>query len=849
MRGGKKDEKMKASEADKKLTERTTDGLAGKYSSVAADSSKTGKEREAAMLFSVAEEHIDDDEDYDEALRAANEALELFRTMKNAQGVSDTLRLIFLALMGKAEVYGWTERGDPNKNLVGQTVEQLKKRTDEELKNFKTNGDKRGEACVLLSLAEFYWRERNQKSRDDAIQKATQAEKLFREVGDKKLQASALQVLIGISLKKHNVDEALKQCEQALAIFRELGVKKDEAATLHMLAVCQLCNEKFHDAVASAQQALQVFRDLGIKKFIAFELFCLADWHIHQNKSTDALPLARESVALFQELDFSKGWQAGAADLVVQAQIGKGDKKQALKIAQDELERFQENGDKRSEVFARNSLLQAHLARSNPVDALLEAENSLEICRELQDKRWESHMLNNVAGVHLINRSFDQASSAAKEAQQLAQQNRDKADEARVLQTMNDVHVAQNDYSMAHQVSTSQREIYQGLGDKHGEGCSLLSMACALGNQEKVDQAMTCAKEAQEIFQNLGAKRGEGGAWQTMVQLHLAREMNDLALQASQKMQAIFDECDDKKLQVQGLTTTVGVHLAMQDHEQALTIAMQARVLAKKSESKVLEAEMLIQLSNVHSQKISKQLKDSPGEEIGRVALDNAMKPSKDAVLLARKSGEKNLIAHATYTMGQMHLVQGRAQDSLKAADDSARLFRTVGDVGGEGAAVVLSGEVHYACRELLLAKDAANRAMSLGQAAGDGTTQYRAQQLLERIQKAELQSQPQMQQQQQLGDVAQAEQQSSAQAPQKPGLDRVVVTKFVKETLDQSLGTDEAVDLDTPLMEAGLDSLSMVAFRNALQKESGIPMPASVMFDYPTMAGLISHVVESSKQ
>ena len=79
-------------------------------------------------------------------------------------------------------------------------------------------------------------------------------------------------------------------------------------------------------------------------------------------------------------------------------------------------------------------------------------------------------------------------------------------------------------------------------------------------------------------------------------------------------------------------------------------------------------------------------------------------------------------------------------------------------------------------------------------------------------------------------------------------GLDFKVVQEMVKSTLLASIGSDEAVDMDTPLMEAGMDSLSMVAFRNQLQKESGIKMPSSIMFDYPTMSGLVSHLVEASK-
>jgi acyl carrier protein len=65
----------------------------------------------------------------------------------------------------------------------------------------------------------------------------------------------------------------------------------------------------------------------------------------------------------------------------------------------------------------------------------------------------------------------------------------------------------------------------------------------------------------------------------------------------------------------------------------------------------------------------------------------------------------------------------------------------------------------------------------------------------------------------------------------------------MVHEAVAAVLGPD--VNPDEPLMASGLDSLGAVELRNALQAQIGSELPATLLFDYPSINAVTGFLAE----
>merc|ERR1719446_678525 len=85
--------------------------------------------------------------------------------------------------------------------------------------------------------------------------------------------------------------------------------------------------------------------------------------------------------------------------------------------------------------------------------------------------------------------------------------------------------------------------------------------------------------------------------------------------------------------------------------------------------------------------------------------------------------------------------------------------------------------------------------------------------------------------------------------APQQKGLSREMVQQVVTDAVKQIVGGDEDISGDVALMDAGMDSLSALSFRQGLAQQTGLKLPSSFVFDYPTLKEVTNRIVEISQE
>merc|ERR1712203_502052 len=69
-----------------------------------------------------------------------------------------------------------------------------------------------------------------------------------------------------------------------------------------------------------------------------------------------------------------------------------------------------------------------------------------------------------------------------------------------------------------------------------------------------------------------------------------------------------------------------------------------------------------------------------------------------------------------------------------------------------------------------------------------------------------------------------------------KKGLDPDFVRKQLMAFVKDVMATDDELELDSPFMEAGMDSLSSVSLMSMVAKEFQMALSPSLVFDFPTV-------------
>mmetsp|Transcript_19966 Transcript_19966/g.37647 ORF Transcript_19966/g.37647 Transcript_19966/m.37647 type:complete len:746 (+) Transcript_19966:59-2296(+) len=728
--------------------------------------------------------------------------------------------------------------------------------------NLKDSGDKKGAACTMLAVADMD--ACKAKDLDKALASAEQALETFQDVGDKKMEASTQLVLASIYFQKTRTEDAHGASKSAMDIFKGMGDKSGEAKACHSMALSYSIAEDYEDAVKSAKKALAIYLGMGDKKSAAFELKTMASWYMKCDKPFKAFPKAKEALALIRDAGDDPRAEAVALQMACEALCKDNAPKKALKLAQEGLDKFRAAGDKLAIASGLEALLHTYVLTDSPGEALEAAEEAMDLVKSLKDKRLEMDLLHSVCKAKLKNDDKAEAVEAMKQAAAIAKDLDDPCEEADAMKTMasilKDDPDAMND---ALEACADAKALYRAAGCTAKEAEMCLYTA-DLHSMRGSDQIMSEASEAQELYAEIEDASGEAMALGVIAKFQLAKMDYADALDAAESAVELYKQTGQKKGQASAMKDMAQALMNLdsdskgEDEEEeeedsgttAESTLLEALALSKEVGAKSLEAAINCMLCQVYIKSMAKEDITGMLPQSFQATQAKARKASQEALTLAGKGGDKAVRASALFWRSEVLIWCFRGGEALGAAIEAEKVFAATGDVRGQAHSKVLMADLTLMVGKKDEASKLADAALELATSNPSAAdAEAAARNVIAKIEEAS--KAPVIAQVAAVADVGPAVAAAAASVTEvavSKKIDKTAATKKIMDLAAQVIAGDEGdLHADVPFMEAGIDSLGSVQLVTDVGREFGLNLGPSVVFDYPTVAQLVDHVIEES--
>ncbi len=314
------------------------------------------------------------------------------------------------------------------------------------------------EAARLLELSETR----------PAQEQYRRALSLWREAGDRRGEARALEGLGRVHRLLGENETARQVLEQALPIFLDLADRSGEASTRNLLCLLLLRQGEWPEALACYAPVLELARRLAAAELEADVLSNLGGVHSNLGEAEPAAARYREALAVHR----------AAGNLFGEGRV-------------------------------LNNLAFLHQSLGELEEALLFYGRALGIFRRAENRYWRARTLNNLGFAHLGLGDPERARSYLLEALPLRREVADAPGEATTLRNLGRAAHRLGDASAARDFYRQALEKSQSLGDRRGQATALRLLGEATDALGDPRRALSYLDRSLELQRAIGDRREE----------------------------------------------------------------------------------------------------------------------------------------------------------------------------------------------------------------------------------------------------------------------------------------------------------------------------------------------------
>ncbi len=380
---------------------------------------------------------------------------------------------------------------------------------EQALEIYREIKDRNGEASSLMIVGNAY---RRLKQYSRAIEYYQQSLAIYRTivVEDRKNAHNGEAVALGNlgntykSLRQYA--KAIEYYQQSLAIQKDIGNHRGEVVSLYNLGNTYEALGQDTEAIEYYQQSLEIYKVIGDRSGGAATFFRLGNAYISLGQYTKAIEYLQQSLAISKEIGYLRG-EGSALTALGTTYTFLGQYAKAIVLHQQALAIYKEIGDGGGQGSALTNLGSTYLNLGLYTKAIEYYQQSLEILKQIGDPMKGAEPLRGLGSVYMNLGQHSKAIEYYQQAFSIYKDIGDREGEGSSLGNLGIIYDKLGQYTKAIEYYQQALSIHRNLSNRRWEALSLTNLGLAyknLGLYPEAEQNLLAAIEVLETLrQNL----------------------------------------------------------------------------------------------------------------------------------------------------------------------------------------------------------------------------------------------------------------------------------------------------------------------------------------------------------
>jgi CHAT domain-containing protein/Tfp pilus assembly protein PilF len=462
-----------------------------------------------------------------EALQSWEQALQIYREIKNRKGEANSLGNLglayqFLGQYPKAIEYLQQQlaiaeeiddrQGEANSlgnlGLAYQFLGQYQKAIEYQQKLLDIAREikyRQGEAASLGNLGIAYG---SLGQYEKAIEFHQQYLTIAREIGERKGEANSLGNL-GIAYSSlGQYEKAIEYHQQSLAIKREIDDRHGEANSLGNLGNAYGSLGQYEKAIEFYQQSLEIAREIKDRRGEANSLGNLGNTYGSLGQYPKAIEYLQQSLEIAREIKDRRGEAKSLGYLGITYQ-SLGQYQKAVEYYQQSLAIKKDIGDRGGEASSLGNLGLTYYFLGQYQKAIEYHEQSLSIAREIKYRQGEAASLGNLGIAYQSLGQYPKAIEYLQQTLTIVREIKDRSGEANALGSLGIAYYSLGQYPKAIEYQQQSLSIAREIGDRSSEANSLGNLGIVYRSLGQYQKAIEYHQQSLAINREIGDRAGE----------------------------------------------------------------------------------------------------------------------------------------------------------------------------------------------------------------------------------------------------------------------------------------------------------------------------------------------------